>query len=198
MSDEPTGKGPPEARRRAEALERLWSRAQQLIEGSHLFRFLDDAGRQELLHRGRLVFFPASTVILKEGETGDSFFVIDEGVVEVSAQADAAGEVALTTLQRGAFFGEVAMLTGAARTATITALTDVSAVAFDRKDIDELLGSNPKPTRLLEAVIAGRARDAAEDRARQRATTGHGSGRKVARGRASPRRRHRDARVFPT
>jgi CRP-like cAMP-binding protein len=156
----------PGTRQRQSTLDRLWRQVEQLIEGSHLFRSLDDAGRRELLHRGRLVFFPAGSVILREGEPGESFFVIDDGVVEVSTRAGEAGEVGLTTLQRGAFFGEVAVLTGSPRTATVTALTDVSAVAFDRHDVDELLASNPKARRLLDAVMAGRARDAVEKIAR--------------------------------
>jgi CRP-like cAMP-binding protein len=163
MSEHP----PPAQRSRTNTLDRLWNDVAKLIEGSHLFRSLDDAGRRELLLRGQLMVFPAGKVILREGEAGDSFYVVDQGVVEVSTRADAAGnEVSLTTLQRGAFFGEVAVLNGSPRTATVVALTDVTAVAFDKRDVDELLASNPKARRLLDAVMLGRARDAAEKIAR--------------------------------
>jgi CRP-like cAMP-binding protein len=149
-------------RDRSQTLERLWADVEKLIEGSHLFRSLDDAGRKALLERGRIMIVPAGTVIVTEGEQGDSFFVIDQGVVEVVTSSPTGGDVSLTTLQRGAFFGEVSVLTDAPRTATVTALTHVAAVAFSRSDVDELLASNPKAKRLLEAVMAGRARDAAE------------------------------------
>jgi cAMP-dependent protein kinase regulator len=163
MSDE---SHTPDANRRT-TLERLWADVAKLIEGSHLFRSLDEDGRRELLNRGRIVSFPAGSLILREGEPGESFFVVDQGVVEVSTHAAAAGgEIPLTTLQRGAFFGEVAVLTGSPRTATVTALTDVHAVAFDKADVDELLASNAKARRLLQAVMTGRARDTAEKIAR--------------------------------
>ncbi|MEI8255120.1 MAG: cyclic nucleotide-binding domain-containing protein [Deltaproteobacteria bacterium] len=152
---------PPVQRQRSQTIDRLWADVEKLIAGSHLFRCLDDAGREALLQRGRLMLFPAGTVIVREGEPGDSFFVIDQGVVEVVTQSSA-GEISLTTLQRGAFFGEVSVLTNAMRTATVTALTDTATVAFERKDVDELLSSNPKAKRLLDAVMNGRARDTAE------------------------------------
>ena len=153
---------PPVQRQRTQTLERLWVEIAKLIEGSHLFRSLDDAGRQSLIKRGQLMMYPAGTVIVREGEVGESFFLIDSGVVEVVTQSSTAGDVSLTTLQRGAFFGEVSVVTHAPRTATVTALTDVTAVAFDQRDVDSLLANNPKAKRLLEAVMTGRARDAAE------------------------------------
>jgi CRP-like cAMP-binding protein len=119
--------------------------------------------------------FPAGSVIIREGEPGDSFFLIDQGVVEVSTQGAAVGEVPLTTLQRGAFFGEVSVLNGSARTATVTALTNVAAVAFDRPVVEELLAQNPRARRLLETIVAGRARDAAEKLSRASVRPGSSS-----------------------
>lgn len=162
MPNETSSADTPSARERLNTLERLLQGIESLVAGSHLFRSLDDAGRRRLIASGRLVLFPAGSVIIREGEPGDSFYVIDQGVVEVSTRSEGAGEVSLTTLQRGAFFGEVSVLTGSARTATVTALTAVSAVAFDKSTVDELLANNPKARRLLDAVIEGRARDAAE------------------------------------
>jgi CRP-like cAMP-binding protein len=155
-----------EGRQDLAVMERLWLDAEQLIAGSHLFRSLDDEGRRDLLGRGRLVVFPSGSVIIREGEPGESFYVIDKGVVEVSTVGVEGGEVSLTTLQRGAFFGEVSLLTGSPRTATVVALTDVAALAFDRDVVETMLANHPKARRLLDAVVAGRARDAAEKIAR--------------------------------
>lgn len=166
MTDDGAPPDSPPGRRRISTLERLWSDVEKLIEGSHLFRCLDEAGRRELLMRGRLVTYPPGAVILREGDPGESFFVVDQGVVEVSTRSEAGGEVSLNTLQRGAFFGEVSVLSGSPRTATVVALTQVAAVAFDRHDVDELLASNPKARRLLDTVMAGRARDTAQKVAR--------------------------------
>ena len=163
-------------RPRSGTLERMWEDVEQLIAGSHLFRSLDEDGRTELLERGRIVFYPAGAVIVRETEVGGAFYVIDQGVVEVSTSSPEAGDVSLTTLQRGGVFGEVAALTGAARTATVTALTNVAAVSFDRQVIDEVLSRYPKARRLLDALIAGRARDTVEKIARASVMPGRADG----------------------
>lgn len=148
-------------RARVVTLNRLWEGVEELVSGSHLFKTLDDASRRELADKGNVLVFPAGKTIIREGEAGDSFYMIDQGVVEVMTTAPS-GPVTLATLQRGAFFGEVAVLTGLPRTATVTSLTDVCLVEFEKPAVDEVLSRNPDARRLLEAVVLGRARDTAE------------------------------------
>ncbi len=150
------------ARDSAETLQRLWAGVEEVVTGSFLFRSLDEAGRRELVDQGVLMFFPAGKEILREGESGSDFYLVDRGVVEVTTLAPNGVPVVLSTLQRGAFFGEVAMLTGMPRTATVSALTDASAVRFDKGDIDQVLDRYPAARRLLQAMIKGRAKDTAE------------------------------------
>ncbi len=165
MSDEPArpddGVVPP-ARQSSEALDNLWHGVEAVVKGSFLFRSLDDASRRELVDRGVVMLFPAGRVILEEGAEGAEFYLMDRGVVEVTTRGPDGGSIVLSTLQRGAFFGEVALLQGTPRTATVTALTEVIAVRFDRADIDEVLDRDVSARRLLQAMIAGRARDTAE------------------------------------
>ncbi len=160
MSDD-TGLRGAAARDSSETLSNLWDGVAGVVKGSFLFRSLDDAARRELTDRGVVMVFAAGRVILREGAPGADFFLIDRGVVEVATTADGRA-VPLATLQRGAFFGEVSMLTGMPRTATVTALTDVSVVRFDRADIDAILDKKPSARKLLEAMIAGRAKDTAD------------------------------------
>lgn len=149
-------------RQSSETLDRLWNGVEGVVTGSFLFRSLDEPARHDLVDRGVVMVFPAGREILREGDPGADFYLVDRGVVEVATRTPAGASVALATLQRGAFFGEVAMLTGAPRTATVTALTDVSVVRFDKRDIDEVLDRNPAARRLLKAMVAGRARDTYE------------------------------------
>lgn len=149
-------------RAQAQMLESLWEGVEAVVHGSHLFRSLDVDARRELVDRGHVMLFPSGQVILQEGDPGEGFYLVDSGVVEVNTVGPTGVPVALATLQRGGFFGEVAMLTGMPRTATVTALTDVCVVRFDKQDIDEVLDRNPGARRLLEAMIAGRARDTME------------------------------------
>ncbi len=156
--------GPDREAQRAQAatLPSLWEGVDAVVRGSHLFRSLDEQARRELVDRGHVMLFPSGQVILQEGEPGEDFYLVDSGVVEVTTTGPTGTPVALATLQRGGFFGEVAMLTGLPRTATVNALTDVCVVRFDKQDIDDVLDRNPDARRLLEALIAGRARDTVE------------------------------------
>jgi len=157
----PDADGGENPRQSSEVLENLWNGVEATIEGSFLFRSLEDDARHDLVDRGVLMVFPAGREILQEGSDGDDFYLVDRGVVEVTT-AVGESQVALGTLQRGGFFGEVAMLTGRARTATVRALTDVTLVRFDKRDIDEVLDRAPAARRLIEARVEGRARSAAE------------------------------------
>lgn len=129
-----------------------------LLATSHLFKSLDDAGREAFLASGLVVSFPKGTRIITQGEAGDHFYVLLRGRARVRTEG-AGGSVQLAELTRGACFGEVSVLTGAPRTASIDALDDVDAVAYRREVVDALLEEYPKVKRLLEALVGARARD---------------------------------------
>lgn len=151
----------------ADILDSLWHNVEEVVTGSLLFRSLDEAGRRELVGRGVVMLFPGNYVVLREGEHSTDFYLIDRGVVEVTTVGPNGAPMVLATLQRGAFFGEVAMLTGMPRTATVTALTDTSVVRFDKANIDTVLARDPGALRLLNTMIEGRARDTLEKIARE-------------------------------
>ena len=71
-------------------------------------------------------------VILAEGEPGQSFFVLARGEVKVTKQLAQGGRVELATLHEGSIFGEMALVSAAPRSATVTAETDADLLEFDR------------------------------------------------------------------
>jgi CRP-like cAMP-binding protein len=88
-------------------------------------------------------------------------YLLLNGKVRVETTA-AQGSVHLAELGHGACFGEVSVLTGGLRTATVTAVTDVDAVAFEKHRIERIVADYPKVRALLEALVEGRARDTIE------------------------------------
>jgi small-conductance mechanosensitive channel/CRP-like cAMP-binding protein len=137
------------------------------FDGVDILAALSDQQRAELAGASRWLLYPAGQAIVTEGESGDSMFVLARGDAAVTlSQTD--GTVA--TLGAGAFFGEMSLLTGDTRSATVTAVTDcelieVSADAFRR-------------VVLADAAIVERVAAAVETRRaeleRHRATRAHG------------------------
>ena len=82
--------------------------------------------------------YKSGEVIVKEGEPGDIFYMIDSGSVDIFIEAK--GEEPVATLIAGDFFGEMALLSNAPRAATCIAKTDVTCQLLMRHDFILLLG----------------------------------------------------------
>ena len=75
------------------------------------------------------------TVVVREGEPGERFYVVFAGMLSVTSSAMGPREV----LRPGGFFGEVALAMNMPRTATVTAITPAVVASCDRATFDELL-----------------------------------------------------------
>jgi CRP/FNR family cyclic AMP-dependent transcriptional regulator len=95
------------------------------------------------------------TVLCREGETGREWFVVRGGQATVSI----AGED-VATIGPGGFFGELALLDGEPRVATVTATTDMQLIVMSRPEFNELLAQMPLVSRRLLREIGGRLRAA--------------------------------------
>lgn len=131
---------------------------EQLITKSPLFENLDDPGRKRLLEGGTLENYDPGQIIMKEGEPGDSFFFVKTGAVEVATLRNGK-KLKLADLAAGDFFGEVSVITAQPRTATVTALSPVVAIRFQRRKISRVLMDYPDVTKRLNAKIEDRAAD---------------------------------------
>jgi CRP-like cAMP-binding protein len=134
---------------------------EELVRRSHLFKSLDEDGRKRVLASGYVTSFQKGDDLVRQGEDGDVMFIVLTGRVHIQTRA-ANGEVPLAELGRGACVGEVSVLTGQPRTATVTALTDVDAAAFTRHRIERILGDYPKVRELLLSIVEHRAHDTVE------------------------------------
>jgi hypothetical protein len=93
---------------------------------------------------------PAGQVVVREGDPGDTLYLIVQGTLRVSTRGQDGEDVALAALGAGDFFGEVALLTGRPRTATVSALTETELLALDRSTVDRLRAKHPQ----IEASLA--------------------------------------------
>jgi CRP/FNR family cyclic AMP-dependent transcriptional regulator len=129
-----------------------------IVASSHLFKSLDPEGRERLIQSGYVLFFEAGDVLIREDDEGTAMYLVMHGKVRVETSG-VRGAVPLAELGRGACIGEVSLLTGGPRTATVTAVDPVQAVAFEKHRILRMIDDYPRVRQLLETMVEGRARD---------------------------------------
>ena len=83
--------------------------------------------------------FSAGEVIIRQGEPGSRFYVITAGQAEVTKHGRDGQDREVAVLGPGRYFGEIALLRGSGRTATVRALTDLAVVSLDRRDFGMLV-----------------------------------------------------------
>jgi CRP-like cAMP-binding protein len=128
------------------------------VTGSHLFKSLDEEGRARLLEGASKVSFSQGQVIVREADPGEALYLIKQGTVNVHTTREGQ-QIQLATLGPGACFGEVALLSGRPRTATVVSAESCMLLCFHKAQIDETLIEYPKVRKLLESIVLGRAKD---------------------------------------
>ncbi len=109
-------------------------------------------------HQARRTF-KAGEIILKQGETGDCAYIIEEGQVEILIQrADGHSQV-ISTRGEGTIIGEMAIVDAAPRAATVRALKDCKMLEISREDFSQRLKSSDPVIQMVSQVILTRFRD---------------------------------------
>jgi hypothetical protein len=98
----------------------------------------------------KLLTFKRGDVILREGERGDSLYMLTSGMVRAFRKDTAGQQVKLGDLSEGVFFGEVSILTGKPRSATIAALTRCELLELDRPTLDSITATHPHVWEVLQ------------------------------------------------
>ena len=104
-----------------------------LIRGVAILRPLSDNVLERLARRSVTVSVPSGQTVVREGDAGDQFFIIESGTVDVTIRGGF-----VRTLSVGDSFGEIALLRDIPRTATVTAISDLTARTIAR---DEFLSA---------------------------------------------------------
>ncbi|MBI4794512.1 MAG: cyclic nucleotide-binding domain-containing protein [Deltaproteobacteria bacterium] len=96
---------------------------------------------------GQDMVIPAGTRIVTQGETPEFFYIIESGKVKVFRETADGIRTDLTELGGGAYFGEVALVTGQPRTASVEAVEDSHLIKVSKDEFDHLLDHNPQLAR---------------------------------------------------
>ncbi|MHB8399611.1 MAG: Crp/Fnr family transcriptional regulator [Candidatus Limnocylindrales bacterium] len=121
-----------------------------------LFAGLSPADLASLEAEARVRRFRRGEVLFHQGDPGDALFIVARGAVKISLSSDDGDEAIITTARPGEFFGELALLDGAPRSATATALEPTETIVLSRLRFRELLATEPA---LRDALFATLARE---------------------------------------
>ena len=108
-----------------------------ILKNVPLFAGLDDRELEQIASTMRERRFSAGATVTEEGAGGAGFFVVEEGQAEVLVEGETRG-----TIGAGDYFGEIALLTGSDRTATIKATSDMICWGMTPWDFRPLVESN--------------------------------------------------------
>jgi hypothetical protein len=143
-------------------------------DASRFFAAFPRQALNRLLAATRVSHYAPDQAIVMEGEPGSSMFLIVAGDVRVQTTNPTGGQLQLATLGPGEFFGEVALLTGRPRTASVIAHNNVTAVEIPREKVQSILASFPEVGEIIQRFLEQRAQATAE--AIHRALTGENGG----------------------
>jgi hypothetical protein len=132
------------------------------IVRSPLFSDFSSAELLAVIGGLRLLTFEAGDIVITEGEPGDSLFVLTTGRVKAFVRNPAGRHVQVREMEEGEFFGEISILTGKPRTATVTAASRLELLELDRATLDAMTPGHPGVVKVLTAFCHQRAGSADE------------------------------------
>jgi len=128
------------------------------VPKSPLFEILSEDERAAIVKEMEVESHDEGSVILNEGDPGTSMYIVASGEVKVYTRpANKSGPIYLARLGEGDFFGEVSVLTGKPRTATITASQRTELLRLDKDKLDGVLAKYPGIRKVLDEFYKKRA-----------------------------------------
>ncbi len=124
-----------------------------------LFSELDEKELQVLLQNVRMKTFVTGAVVCREGEEGDSLFIIARGEVAVTKQTPGGKEARIRNLGEGDFVGEFGFFTDQRRHANITALTESDILEIHREELKGMMKRHPHVREVLQDFFKRRVLD---------------------------------------
>lgn len=122
-----------------------------LIQSIPIFAPLPGPSLERLASQLEPVTVPSGTEVIRQGDPGDRFYVVESGRLRVTVDGAPAGE-----LGPGDFFGEIALLRNVPRTATVAALTDANLRALGREEFLAAVTGHGPSARAADAVVGAR------------------------------------------
>ncbi len=132
------------------------------ISSVDLFALLSDEARGRVADGARERRFAPGETIVREGDRGLSMFIVESGRLGVSVHGKVGQSQRLAVLEEGAAFGEISLLTGDPRSATVRALTEATLLEIDKSTLSPILRENPSICGMIELTMQERRKRTAD------------------------------------
>lgn len=139
----------------------MYKTSVEQLKNIPLFAFVAEEDLELIAEKLELEYHPTDSIIINEGESGDCLYLIKTGRVKVFATSqDTNQEIILSYLDSGDHFGEMSLISGEPRSASIKAITDIEAWSLNRTVFDQLIMNNPNITLTLTHLLTQRLKEA--------------------------------------
>ena len=139
--------------------KRELTRRLQVLNSVQLFAGLSENEKADIAERLQYAPFARGDVVTKQGNAAHWLYILAFGDAEVLYEPPGATPQLIGSVQAGQFFGEMALINGEARSATVMAKTDVECYRLDRASFQELLRQRPEIAAEVRRVIGARKPD---------------------------------------
>jgi small-conductance mechanosensitive channel len=141
--------------RRAAPLDEDHAEAREILRGESLFSCLSDEQIDDLIRRSHLNHFGRGERVIEEGHEGNSMFVLLRGAAQVTV-AKNGSTIPVATLRSGDCFGEMSLLTGEKRSATVRAEGDCYVMEITKSVMGDIIRDSPECLNQLSEILAKR------------------------------------------
>ncbi len=125
-----------------------------LLKSVNLFRDIPAEKLSQIAQITEETRWPAGAVVLKEGDPGDSLFIVAEGTVRIHK-----GDLDLAMFKKGDCLGEMAVLDHSPRSADATVIEEATLLKITQDDFYEVLSANPEITQGIIRLLTRRLRE---------------------------------------
>lgn len=129
-----------------------------MLKDVDLFADLPDSAADALLRYAKLHKYPKNSVILNEGDHHNNFYIVVSGTLKVYVNGDGGRQVTLNWLETGDYFGELSLIDGEARSASVMTLSPTELQVISQQDFHQFLQSQPQASLALMKALTRRIR----------------------------------------
>jgi CRP-like cAMP-binding protein len=141
--------------------EKRRAEMQSLFAQVGVLSALSEEEQAQLAQRADTADYGQGEYIVRQGEAGDSLYIIRKGCCDVFIRGNGDREKKVAHIEAGGFFGEMSLLTGEVRNATVQAAEDTSVVAIDKQVFSTIITANPDISVQLGEVLTKRQKELA-------------------------------------